>query len=223
LKSGLVMGGLAAAAGPTIAARMHNSLWTEAVPLAKVLTFKAAVKGGVPEAEAALFTKNLLGGQNLEAIAGQTGAKIARLVVMAPDWLLSQGKLIRDAGIGAAKSVPGVENLPKMGPMTGSQQLSRDWMLKAVGTGMLATEALQFAFTGHFTNDNSAGHAFEVEIPTDKGGSTTISLFPGNIQGELDLLSNRDPGRFAENRLGIAGTAGNIVANQQYPGSFKPS
>jgi GNAT superfamily N-acetyltransferase len=223
LKAGLVSGGIAAVLGPTVAQRMHNSLWTEAVPLAKVLTFKAAVKGGASETEAAMFVKNLLGGQNLEAIAGSTGAKIARLVVMAPDWLLSQTKLIRDAGIGAAKSVPGVENLPKMGgKMTGSQQLSRDWMLKAVGTGLFATEALQIAFTGHTTKDNSPGHFFELEVPDGKGGNTTVSLFPGNIAGELDLLSNRDPGRFAENRLGVAGTAGNIVANQQYPGSYAP-
>lgn len=216
LKAGLASAGIGAVLGPTVGARMNDALWTEAVPLAKVLTFKAAVQGGAPEAEAAMFAKNLLGGQGLQAIAGQAGLEIARLVFMSPDWLWSQANLIRDAGIGTAKSVPGVENIPGMGgPMTASQQLSRDFMLKAVATGTLVTQALQLALTGHFTNQNPPGKQFQVVAPN----GTTLSMYAPNIQGELDLLSTRNPGQFIENRLGPLGTAGNVQANQQFPGS----
>lgn len=222
--------GIGAIAGPTVGVQMHNALWTEGVPLAKVLTFKAAVEGGASDVEAAKFTANLLGGQNLGDLTDRVvHNQVVRLVAMAPDFWASQLKLAADAGAGLAKSVPGVESLPKVGPMTSSQQISRDTVIKMVATGAFVTEALQRALTGHFTNENQPGHEMQLEVPVNGGGKagyTTYSLFPGNVQPLLDLAAETASnsadratglGRYVRNRLGPAGMAINMASDQQYP------
>lgn len=225
----LVVGGAAAILGPTAGQRMREALWNDAVPLVKTLVFKAATNGGVADSEAAQFVNNTAGGQNLEKILGAAGARVASVFLQAPDWLASQLKYINAGAVGTAKTALDPGSLRSLWPgqqvtskvLTGNQQLSRDSLLKQLVIGSVLTEGLQYAFTHHFTDENTPGKQFVLEVPSPAGGNTTYSLYPGNIQGELDLLANRDPGRFLENRAGIVGTVGNIAANEQYPGSSK--
>lgn len=228
LRNAVIAGVIGAGAGPTVAIRMHDALWKDAVPLAKVLTWSAAKKAGASGPEAAKFSNNLNGGQGLAQIAGSKPMQdIFRLAIQSPDWLLSQVKLTRDAGIGLAKSVPGVEKLPGMGEMTGSQQLSRDWLIKQLAVYGFATEALQYGLTGHFTDQNTPGHQFMVEVPSSapngRVDNVTASLFDSNIQQVLDAAAKHDPGSTLAGKLNPwLSTPMELLVNKRYLASTAP-
>ena len=186
LRDAVLGGTVGALGGPTVAMRMHDALWQDAVPFAKLMTYKAAVDAGVDGHQAAMFANNLNGGQNLAAIAGSKPVEeLARWALQSPDWLLSQAKLVGAGAAGTAKTVAGK-------PLTGNEQLSRDWLLKSLMVYGFATEAIQYGLTGHFTDQNSPGSQFQIELPSGtpsasgKAQNLTVSLFPGNLQQVLD-------------------------------------
>lgn len=214
---GLIAGGIGAALGPTLSQGLHQALWERGVPLSRVLTFKTLVESGAPQAEAARFVRDLEGGGQLEELVSSPSMQRAvRLVAMAPDWLISQFRLGGAAATGAAKTIPGAQKV--LGPMAANEQAARDFWVKSVGVGMLATEVLQQMLTGHTTLQNQPGNQFMVEVPNgqaDKRGMpnyTTWSMLPGNVAPILDLAagttagaSQGDPtralGSFVHNRL----------------------
>lgn len=237
LRNAVIAGGIGAIAGPTLAIRMHDALWKDAVPLAKVLSWSAAKEAGLSGPEAAKFANNLNGGQNLAQIAGSDKlVDLARLVVQSPDWLLSQLKLTRDAAIGLGKTVRDPGSLKSLvggqmtsTAMTGSQQVSRDWLMKQLLVYGFATEALQFGLTGHFTDQNSAGRQFMVEMPTgtsNKSGKSenmTTSLFDGNLQQVLDAAAKHDPGSTIAGKVNPwLATPMELLTNKQYLGGNAP-
>ena len=231
LRNAVIAGGIGAIAGPTLAIRMHDALWKDAVPLAKVLSWSAAKEAGLSGPEAAKFANNLNGGQGLSQIAGSKPLwDLARLVVQSPDWLLSQLKLTRDAGVGIGKTVMDPGSLKSLvggqmtsPAMTGSQQVSRDWLIKQLMVYGFVTEAVQFGFTGHFTDQNSPGHQFMVEMPTGsssksgKSENMTASLFDGNLQQVLDAVAKHDLGSTLAGKVNPwLATPIELLTNKQY-------
>lgn len=226
LRDILVGGAIGAVAGPTAAARMHDALWQDAVPAAKLMTYQAAVDGGADGAQAAMFANNLNGGQNLSSIAGSKPmTELMRWTLQSPDWLISQAKLAGAGVLGTAKTL-----IPGQTP-TGNEVLSRDWLVKTVLTYGFVTEALQYALTGHFTDQNSPGNRFQIEVPSGtpaangKSQNLTVSIFPGNLQQILDAadraqgLGPQGLGTTAWDKTNpIPRTAIEDWGNFQYPG-----
>lgn len=237
LRNAVIAGGIGAIAGPTLAIRMHDALWKDAVPLAKVLSWSAAKEAGLSGPEAAKFANNLNGGQNLAQVAGSKPMHdLLRLVVQSPDWLLSQLKLTGAAAIGAGKTVMDPGSLKSLvggqmtsTAMTGSQQVSRDWLIKQLVVYGFATEALQYGLTGHFTDQNSPGRQFMVEMPTGsssksgKSENMTTSLFDGNLQQVLDAVAKHDPGSTIAGKFNPwLSTPMELLTNKQYLGGSAP-
>ncbi len=109
------------------------------------------------------------GGQNWEARGiSKTQLSILRLVLLAPDWTISNlslGKKVFEGGTAGS---------------------SARWNLAtALVGGMLLTEGINQVMTGHTTDRNKKGHQFEVEISPD----VYVSLLRGGIGDIIKLVS----------------------------------
>lgn len=146
------------------------------------------------------------GGQNWEAM-GMTRSNLSllRLGMLAPDWTISNLHLLQ-AAVGE-------------GGTLGSA--SRKHLLASLAVGMVATESLNKALTGHFTDENKAGHKLEVEIAPD----VYVSLLRGGVQDITKLASMvaesglAGVSRFAQGKLApLARTGVGLLTNTDYTG-----
>jgi hypothetical protein len=159
--------------------KMSN--WIADNPEATNAEVKAAKVGFAKEINAAY------GGLNWEAM-GMTKSNISllRLGLLAPDWTISNGLLLKYAlGGGTAGKA------------------SRAHLITALVGGMVLTEGINKMLTGHFTDENKEGHKLEIEIAPN----VYVSLLRGGI-GDISKLYSmlQDSGakgafRFAQGKL----------------------
>lgn len=110
------------------------------------------------------------GGLNWEQMGvSKAQQTILRLVLLAPDWTISNFALGKYALQGGTAGMA-----------------ARSHLATAAFGSLAATEALNKTLTGHFTNENKPGHQFEVEISPN----VYVSLFRGGIGDMLKLGSN---------------------------------
>lgn len=105
------------------------------------------------------------GGLNWEQMGiSKTQQSFLRFVLLAPDWVVSNISLgkyaVSDTGV-AGKA-------------------ARAQLFNALSTGMVTTQILNKAITGHYTNENPKGHEFDIQIAPN----VYISVFRGG-PGEL--------------------------------------
>lgn len=151
---------------------------------------------------------NAYGGQNWEARGiTKTHLSLMRLLLLAPDWTISNLSLGKDAAMDWKSTSGGA---------------SRANLATALIGGMLLTEGLNQVMTGHFTDENKKGHQFEVEVSPD----VYVSLLRGGI-GDLIKLTSMTadsgaiggPTRFLQGKgAPLARTAVGILSGTKYTG-----
>lgn len=110
------------------------------------------------------------GGLNWEALGiTKTQQSVLRAVLLAPDWVISNASLIKYIG---AKGTAG--------------SAARQHIFTALVSGMVATEAINKAVTGHFTDQNQKGHWSEIELAP----GVHLSLIRGGPGELLKIMSN---------------------------------
>lgn len=149
---------------------------------------------------------NAYGGLNWESMGvDKTTQGVMRLAFLAPDWLVSNFSLGKQA---FAKDA-------------GGMAARRNLATTLIG-GMLTTEAANKAITGHYTNDNEKGHQFEVQVQP----GVYVSLMRGGIGDLIKLASNMadngpttGAGRYLEGKLSpIARTGVGLITGRNYYG-----
>lgn len=146
------------------------------------------------------------GGLNWEAM-GMTKSNLSllRIGLLAPDWTISNLALLKQA----------------VGEGGTAGAASRAHVLSALVVGMTLTEGLNHLLTGHFTDDNKAGHKLEVEIAPE----VYVSLLRGGI-GDItkfaSMVAESGLGgvtRFAQGKLApIPRTVAGLATNTTYTG-----
>jgi hypothetical protein len=149
---------------------------------------------------------NAYGGLNWEAMGvSKTHLSLLRLMVLAPDWTISNVNL----AIGAFKG--GTEGA-----------MSRRHLATAIVGGMVLTEGLNKLITGHFTDENKKGHFLEVEVAPD----VYVSFLRGGIGDVSKLVSMgiesgplAGTARFAQGKLApIPRTVAGVLTGTKYTG-----
>lgn len=143
------------------------------------------------------------GGLNWRAL-GVTRSQLSllRLILLSPDWTLSNGILL-------GKAVSG-------GP--GGKAAKSHLITAAVGSALL-TEGLSYALHGRSTTNNERGHEFELELSP----GVYVSLFRGGISDIAkmyqlihDVGPMRGVSQFASNKLApLPRTAVGVISNYQ--------
>ena len=156
----------------SVADILNASLWSRAVPIAKATAWEGLTRGGMAHDVAAQVVNERFGGLNYAAMGRNPALMDAtKLLVQAPDWTESTVRQLGSA-------------MPFVG---GSGQGQRTaFLAKAIGGMMAATEAANYALSGHSTVDNQPGHQFEIEVPDPAGGYMHMGILPGNIQSFLN-------------------------------------
>jgi len=129
---------------------------------------------------------------------------ITKLVFLAPDWTYSNIDFFRQ---GLSKGA--------------SASIVRKHVTASLLGGGIATELLNYAITGHFTDKNDKGHEFEIQLPHQQ----YISLFPGQSGDAIKLYSKVSENgvsgvsEFAKNKLSPVGSAAmTALGNRNYYG-----
>ena len=113
---------------------------------------------------------SVFGGQNWEAMGmTKTNLSILRTGLLAPDWTISNLKLMKQA----------------LTPEGTAGQASRAHILKSVAVGMASTEMLNMLLTGHTTDKNAPGHKLEVQMAPN----VYVSMIRGGPSDILKLIS----------------------------------
>lgn len=192
----LLLGGVTAVAGATVAQPLSEALWSRAVPTLKVLTYQIARQSGADAGDAAAFTNNTLGGQNLVAIArSKTFQDIARQFVLAPDWWESWANQLGGAARGGS-----------LGAM------SRSYWLRTAAESAFLLGGLNYAMAGHTADQNAPGHQFDLDVTRLYDANDWAHTGPvyldvlGPIKSILEAPS--DAGKFARGRAGLPVTLG---------------
>jgi hypothetical protein len=170
--AGAILGGIPLGSRGTVAEMEMRALWNRAVPMAKVTAWDGLVQGGMDAQAAARVVNQRFGGLNYAAMGRSPTVQDAmRLGINAPDWLEST---IRQIG-GTVGGAGAGEN--------------RAFLARTLGGMMMATEAANYALTGHSTLQNQPGHQFEIEHEDPAGGYMHMGILPANIQSFLNLGS----------------------------------
>jgi len=199
--AGLALAGVPLGRRGTVPEILQSALWDRAVPLAKATAWDALTKGGLDSQTAAQVVNERFGGLNYAAMGrNPTLVDAQRLLLQASDWNEATVRQLGSAIFG------------------GSGQGARaQFLAKTIAGMMVATEALNYALTGHSTLDNEPGHQFEVEVENPNGGLLHFGILPGNVQAYLNLANTEvsDPKRrgtqptnFIVNRLSAPVGAG---------------
>lgn len=128
---------------------VSHGVWDRQIPFLKMQVYDAwkGVMGGEAAAE---FTNEILGGQNLRAIARSRNVQDAmRFVLMTPGW---QEGFVRSMG----NAVTDVD-----GPMG---HMNRVYWATAVVGSAVALEALNLGFSGHWSWQNEPGKTLTVDM-----------------------------------------------------------
>jgi hypothetical protein len=179
--------------------------WVADHPQASNAEVTAAKRGLAKE------VNNAYGGLNWESMGvDKTTQSAMRLAFLAPDWLVSNFSLGKQAlGIG------------QLGKGAGGSAARRNIATTLVG-GMLATETINKLLTGHYTNDNEKGHKFEIQVQP----GVYVSLMRGGI-GDLiklgSMIAEDGPttgaGRYFQGKLSPVGrTAVGFITGKNYYG-----
>jgi hypothetical protein len=147
---GAALGGLAA--GP-IGSVVGPAIFERQIPTLKIIGFKVLTDSGLDDQAAATMVNNTFGGQNLVRMARDPNFEaILRSAILAPDWWESWARNV-------ASAIPGMPVRQAAG------DASRKYAATTVAGAAVTLEGLQFLLTGHFTNENQAGHQLDLEIP----------------------------------------------------------
>ena len=185
--AGLALGGIPLGGRGTIPEILQSALWDRAVPLAKATAWDALTKGGMDAGQAADVVNQRFGGLNYAAMGrNPTLLDAQRLTLMASDWNEATVRQLGSAIFGGEGS-----------------GVTRAFLAKTIAGMMTATEAANYAFSGHSTLENQPGHQFEVELHDPNGGYLHFGILPGNVQAYLNLANNlvSDPNRQRGNTL----------------------
>lgn len=152
------------------------------------------------------------GGLNWQALGiSKTEQSVLRNVLFAPDWTVSNVELARQL---LPKSFGGVGGT--------ASAAARSHIFTALAGGLVATEAINKAITGHFTNENPKGHKYEVEVAPNtyvsifRGGIGDITKLAGNIQ---DRGLAQGSAQFAQGKTTpVVRTALGLGSGSQYTG-----
>ncbi|MDE3073783.1 MAG: glucosaminidase domain-containing protein, partial [Chloroflexota bacterium] len=199
LKQGLAYGAAGGLLSGKFTDEYAKGLWDRVVPTLKLETYRvlSAGKDDLAKGQVADFVNNLYGGQNLAKIGrSQTVQDMLRLGFLAPDWWEGWGRLVGNSL-----------------PDTTLGGMSRAFWLRTLAIdGAFTLEALNYAFNGHFTNDNEEGRQFELELTGlyDKlgiqhQGRQYLDIL-GPIQPILKLATTGNIGRFYESRTSLPGS-----------------
>jgi len=179
----------------TVTEALQSALWNRAVPIAKVTAYDALRKGGMDGRLAADVVNERFGGLNYSAMGRDPTAQDAlRLIVQAPDWNEATVRQLGSALFG--------------GPGAGA---SRGFIARTLAGTMLATEALNYATTGHGTWGNQPGHQFEIEAQDPAGGYLHVGILPANLQSYLGLANKVLGGPEAAGATGVSGDVRNFL------------
>jgi hypothetical protein len=173
--AGATLGGVPMMLGGrgTVSEELGHALWDRAVPLAKVTAWKGLVNGGMDATEAASVVNERFGGLNYAQMGrNPTLQDAGRLGLQAPDWTESTIRQLGGALFGGT-----------------GQGARASHVAKALGGTLAVTELLNHFTTGHWTDQNQAGHQFEVEMPNPAGGYTHIGVLPGNYQSYISDIN----------------------------------
>ena len=205
-KNAAIFGAAGAIGGATVAPKLTAGLWERAVPLAKATAWDA-LRGRLGDQAAADVVNQRFGGLNYAQMGrSQTLQDVMRLTLMAPDWNEATVRQLATAFFGGQGA-----------------GVTREFLARAVLGTTIATEATNWALTGHFTNQNEPGHAFELEVPTESGKLMHVGIGPGNIQAYLDLANKvaAAPGDTGKDVTNFA--AGRMSAPAQMVGTVADS
>src|SRR5262252_261397 len=171
--AGLALAGLPIGRRGTIPEILQSALWDRAVPLAKATAWDALTKGGLDPQAAAQVVNERFGGLNYAAMGrSPTLLDAQRLTLMASDWNEATVRQLASAIFGGA-----------------GQGVRAGFLAKTIAGMMVATEAANYAFSGHSTLENEPGHQFEVEVQNPNGGTLHFGILPGNVQAYLNLAN----------------------------------
>jgi len=203
--AGLALAGVPLGSRGTVPEMLQSALWDRAVPLAKATAWEALTKGGMDANQAATVVNERFGGLNYSAMGrNPTLLDAQRLTLMASDWNEATVRQLGSAIFGGD-----------------GRGVRAGFLAKTIGGMMVATEAANYAFSGHSTLENQPGHQFEVELQNPNGGYLHFGILPGNVQAYLNLANTEvtDPSKrataptnFIVNRLSAPVGAGLDVA-----------
>jgi hypothetical protein len=179
--AGLALAGVPLGGRGTIPEILQSALWDRAVPLAKATAWDALQKGGLDPQAAAQVVNERFGGLNYAAMGrNPTLVDAQRLLLQASDWNEATVRQLGSALFG--------------GDGSGA---TRGFLAKTIAGMMTATEAANYALSGHSTLQNQPGHQFEVEVQNPNGGYLHFGILPGNIQAYLNLANTEvsDPAK----------------------------
>lgn len=175
------------------------SNWVAKHPDATDMEVREAKRGFAREVNAAF------GGLNWQAMGiTKTQLAILRAGLLAPDWSLSNGILVKQAF--------------DKGP---AGNAARAHFLRTAVIGLVATEALSKLWTGHTTDQNPSGHKLEIEVSP----GVYVSILPGATGDAIKAWSMISQGglagvaQFAQGKLApIPRTAVGYLSGAEYSG-----
>ena len=209
---GAAVGGVGGAVEGALSTVISPALWQRFIPTIKVLSYDQLVRGGMDGPAAARIANTAFGGENKVRIAqaGWTSA-LSRTIGFAPDWWASELKTL---GSALGKGTPA-----EVGA-------ARKIVAARVITGALLQEGLNYALSGHFSNENAPGHEMDIQTGTNSAGNPIYlagnAVYDPRDYDVLKLVIAHSPDavrRFVGNRLSVplAQTA-EQGANTQYVG-----
>lgn len=153
------------------------------------------------------------GGLNWEAMGvNKTALSVLRTALLAPDWTISNGVLVRQA----------LKGKDEFGRWSPEGTAARYHYLRATIISTVMLEALNKWRTGHFTDKNPDGHRMEVQLSP----GVWVSPFRGGVGDLIKYYSNvvqngllKGSAQFSQGKLApLARTVVGVLSGAEYSG-----